>query len=171
MYVIYLLTNNLNGKKFYGCTDNIKIAIQNHRDFKERGTVNKAIASDGWDNFTSKNIKESTNRSLLMKTYLPELVKIHETWDPDKGYNDEFYSRFHPYYTSQKEPEVEEVPEVPEVPEEVVPESWTFLGPNGEVEVVTDINVFAESNDLTVSALLKLISGDQITHKGWTISN
>lgn len=87
MYYIYVHTNNFNGKKYIGMTNNIK------RRWRQKGSEYKgckvffqAIKKYGFDNFTHEVIEktENFNKACKLEQYY---IALYDTTDNKKGYN------------------------------------------------------------------------------------
>ena len=85
-YVIYCLTNKVNGKKYVGQTINYKRRMYQHSmAHKECRALSNAIKKYGWHNFTSQ-IVITTNSHNELDRLEEKLIKEYNTFTPN-GYN------------------------------------------------------------------------------------
>lgn len=81
--VIYCLTDNTNGKKYVGQTNNLKRRIKEHKN--EELYVDRAIRTHGWENFSVEVLEECDNRAQINEREQFWINKLN-TKSPN-GYN------------------------------------------------------------------------------------
>ncbi|MBQ0035589.1 MAG: GIY-YIG nuclease family protein [Firmicutes bacterium] len=86
-YSVYLLTNLINNKKYYGITSQKpETRWNNGNGYKDTTYIGKAIRKYGWDNFSHEilysNISKCEAQLLEIK-----LIEENDTLNPEIGYN------------------------------------------------------------------------------------
>jgi len=83
--VIYLLTNQVNGKKYVGQSTNLKERMRNHRK-KSLRVIDKAIDKYSWSNFEYEIIEEEIPLSEIDEKEM-YWISHYNTYKTDNGYN------------------------------------------------------------------------------------
>lgn len=89
MAVIYMITNNLNGKSYIGFTKHsVNHRIRQHRSThcRWKSVIQDAIKKYGWDSFTTTILEESDDVEFLHKIREPYWISKKNTMVPN-GYN------------------------------------------------------------------------------------
>lgn len=86
MYIVYLLTNRINDKKYVGVTNNYRKRMIQHKNSKSDYLISRAIQKYGWDNFIAEILIET--ESLDAYTLLEsEYIQKYQSNNPETGYN------------------------------------------------------------------------------------
>lgn len=100
-YLVYMYTNNINGKKYIGVTTNIKKRAGGRGGYY-RGSPRfyNAIQKYGWENFEVSIIKDGLSKKEA-STIEKDLISKFKTIDKNYGYNLQrggFPENFKSYY-------------------------------------------------------------------------
>jgi group I intron endonuclease len=91
MYTIYLVTNQINGKKYVGYTSyDINKRMSEHRSHAKLGSpylFHQAIRKYGWDAFTVEILYVSKDEIHTRKTMEPYFIDEHKAFGFSTGYN------------------------------------------------------------------------------------
>jgi len=74
--VIYVITNNLNGKQYVGQTVDFKSRIRHHKRCKN-STIGRAIQKYGWENFSVEVLEECESREKLNERKIFWIAKLN----------------------------------------------------------------------------------------------
>ena len=85
---VYMITNNLNGKRYIGQTTNYRKRISDYRNAEKRDLnhpIYRIIKENGSDNFTMEILQTCSPKALtrLENFY----IKKYDTTNPEKGFN------------------------------------------------------------------------------------
>jgi len=91
MYVIYLVTNGIDGKQYVGFTTKLIVTRwAEHKSTAKHSAKNyfhKAIRKHGNDNFLIKSLKTGEDEEWGLKVEEPYYIAMYRTNDPQWGYN------------------------------------------------------------------------------------
>lgn len=92
-YVVYKITNTINGKIYIGITNNTKLRwSSNGKHYRARGEKKNsrpfwnAIQKYGWEKFDKKIISSNLTYEEALKKEI-EMIKSYDSTNKDKGYN------------------------------------------------------------------------------------
>ena len=86
-FYVYILTNNLDGKKYVGLTSQKPEKRWNHGNgYRQTTHIGRAIKKYGWNNFTHEVLYENLSSEDAQKIEV-ELIKKYNTLNPKYGYN------------------------------------------------------------------------------------
>ena len=86
-YIVYLHTNNINGKKYIGMTSLLpEKRWQNGNGYKRQPLFYNEILKFGWENFSHEILIKNLNRSEA-KIKEAELIELYKTNNVEYGYN------------------------------------------------------------------------------------
>ena len=87
MYIIYLLTNNVNNKVYVGVTNNYLKRMREHKGTYNNYLISKAIKKHGWNNFNSQILLETEDAEYAYKVAESSFIQQYQSNNPKKGYN------------------------------------------------------------------------------------
>lgn len=87
MYIIYLLTNNVNSKVYVGVTNNYTKRMREHKGTYNNYLISKAIKKHGWNNFNSQILLETEDAEYAYRVAESSFIQQYQSNNPKKGYN------------------------------------------------------------------------------------
>ncbi len=114
-YVIYKITNKINGKSYIGKTNNFKRRMERHlkaiNDDKNNSVFKKALKKYGWENFSKEIIEDGLSKedSSLQEKYYITLYRTFINYEDCKGYNMTEGGEGGDTYSSKTKNELEEI--------------------------------------------------------------
>ncbi len=86
-FVVYIHTNNINGKKYIGITSqNVNRRWRNGQGYYQNEHFYRAICKYGWDNFTHQIVKAGLSKEAACELE-KQLIKEYRTIEEQFGYN------------------------------------------------------------------------------------
>jgi group I intron endonuclease len=90
IFVIYKITNKINGKCYIGFSSNITHRLKSHIKAAKEGkgfTFHKALRNYGIENFTWEIVEQSENGFQLLSEREPFYIKFYHSHISENGYN------------------------------------------------------------------------------------
>jgi len=171
-YVVYALTNTINGKQYIGLTTNFEMRINNHKNPSNnpKTTITKAINKFKWENFIY-DILLKTNNINKAGRMEKHFILTMDTSNPN-GYNIDLggiRGHYHSEETKQKISASQKGTSKPWGREVGMRyrKHYTVISPTGEIIPVYGIAAFARENNLNHRHLIEVAQGKASQHKGW----
>ena len=217
IYSIYLITNNVNQKKYVGVTYDFAGRMRGHKGCYSDSYLSRAILKYGWDNFSKEVIFQSLDKDFAYKEAESLFIKEYSTKDPQFGYNLTDGGEGSPgYIVSNATREKQRLAKVGKrlsedhkskisigntgkkfsdetknkiserlkgnknfsgktFSKEVLhnlseqkAKDWTLMSPSGDIVHIHNMRKFCLENNLSSSAMSRVIIGKQPHHKNWT---
>lgn len=217
VYSIYLLTNNVNGKKYVGVTHDFKGRMRGHKGCYSDSYLSRAITKHGWTNFSKEIIFQSLDKDFAYKEAESLFIHEYNSKDPKFGYNLTDGGEGSPGYivsdTTREKQRIAKLgkslsdqhkhnislsntgrkfsdetklkiseklkgnknfegktfsKEVLQLLSEQKAKDWIVLSPTGVTVHVRNMRKFCIENNLSSSAMSRVIKGTVSHHKGWT---
>ena len=87
MYIIYLLTNNVNSKVYVGVTNNYTKRMREHKGAYNNYLISRAIKKHGWNNFNSQILLETEDAEYAYRVAETSFIQQYQSNNTEKGYN------------------------------------------------------------------------------------
>ena len=178
---IYEVTCLNTGKIYIGFTTNFDIRKYNHKQsyFKKDNKFYRAIRKHGWDNFNWKIIYQSLDVNHCLKTMESYFIQEYNSYK--NGYNETlggegtigfkhtkefkekksiFFSKNNPSFGGISEKQKQKISNTKSL-------NWIITTPDMEKIKITNLYNFCKKNNLHVSAMVRVASGERKHHKNF----